>query len=95
MPESKSFRDKRRFDKQMEKRHKQFNRLWMKTVDDVNEFVDQYPETTIYYNLPKTERFLDDLCLSGAWINDRIEGTNRNHRKSLAKKIRKALGYTQ
>ena len=44
-------------------------------------------------------KFVDDLCLSGAWIKDRINGHNpyvsgKSYNKSVTKKIRKALGYT-
>lgn len=47
------------------------------------------------------EKFVDNLCLSGAWIYDRIEkqsgaphSLNPKYKRSLTKKIRKALGYT-
>ena len=39
-------------------------------------------------------KFVNNLCLSGAWIFDRNNHKFPRDRGSLTKKIRKALGYT-
>lgn len=43
---------------------------------------------------PNTERAVDTLATVAGWVSDRLHGINRLHRKSLTKKIRRALGYT-
>ncbi len=45
------------------------------------------------------ENIVDDFCLFGAWIHDRSKGLSglthsTDYKKTLTKKIRKALGYT-
>ena len=86
--------------KRMNKHEESFNKIWRKIVDDTNAFIKENPETTMYsfgnniailYNI---EKFSDSMCLSGAWIQDRINGKMPTDRGSLTKKIRKALGYT-
>ena len=37
---------------------------------------------------------VDNILQIGGWIYDRLHGRNRLHRKSLTKKLRKALGFT-
>lgn len=78
---------------------KAFDKLWTKIVRDTNKFVDDCPDVNMYSLSNNVEKFVDNLCLSGAWIHDRIEKksgapSNKNYRGSLTKKIRKALGYT-
>ena len=70
------------------------DRLWRKIVDDTNEFIQKNPEISMSSFTNNVENFSDDLCLKGAWIQDRINGKNRRDRGSLTKKIRKALGFT-
>ena len=79
--------------KKMKAHEERFNKLWRKIVDDTNEFVEKNPETTMY-SLSSVERISDDICLSGAWIQDRINGHGHRDRLSLTKKIRKVLGFT-
>lgn len=43
---------------------------------------------------PNWERLADDLASMGGWVYDRLNGRNRLHKKSVTKKIRKAIGYT-
>jgi hypothetical protein len=43
---------------------------------------------------PNIERRADDLACMGGWVHDRINGRNRLSKKSITKKIRKALGYS-
>jgi len=42
----------------------------------------------------RVENVVDDIVTTGGWVADRIRGINRLHRKSLTKKLRRALGYT-
>lgn len=42
----------------------------------------------------KIENYRDYIACLGGWLSDRLNGINRLHKKSLTKKIRKALGYT-
>ena len=79
--------------KKMKAHEERFDKLWRKIVDDTNEFIDKNPETTMY-SLNRVERMSDYICLSGAWIKDRINHKNPKDRGSLTKKIRKALGFT-
>lgn len=46
-----------------------------------------------FYDDPNIERIADSVACMGGWIYDRIAGRNRLHKKSMTKKIRKALGY--
>ena len=85
----------------LSKHSQKFDKLRAKIVNDVNEFIKKNPEVTTYtlYQYKDVESFVDTLCLSGAWIQDRIDGKSgvpglENYRGSLTKKIRKALGYT-
>ena len=43
---------------------------------------------------PNIEYLIDDIVCMGGWVSDRMNGINRLHRKSLTKKLRKALGFT-
>ena len=90
---------KEEFIKRMKDHENNFDELWQKIVMDTNTFIEDNPDIGMYSLQNNIEKFIDQLCLSGAWIYDRIEGksgipSNRNYRGSLTKKIRKALGYT-
>ena len=80
--------------KRMKQHEATMDRLWRKIVDDTNQFIKDNPETTMYSFGNNIEKFSDDLCLKGAWIQDRINGKMPRDRGSLTKKIRKALGFT-
>mgnify|MGYP005849973847 CR=1 FL=1 len=90
---------KRSLERKLKKRDQQFDRLWAKIVTDVNDYIDkhgQLSEYDVYYGT--SEKLIDNLCLSGAWIQDRLLGKkgvthSPTYKKSLTKKIRKALGY--
>jgi hypothetical protein len=43
---------------------------------------------------PNWQRYADGITESGAWIYDRLNGCQRSGKKTVAKKIRRALGYT-
>ena len=86
----------------MKKHEEKFEFLWEKIVKDTNDFIETNPKITMYnmklYGSNSISKFTDDLCLSGAWITDRINGktgspSGNNYKGSLTKKIRKALGY--
>jgi hypothetical protein len=40
-----------------------------------------------------TERILDNICLLGAWMHDRLPGKTTSGQRTMTQKIRKALGY--
>lgn len=69
----------------------EFNSLMDKIKDDVIFFADLNPDATTY-DLSTTTQFVDNICESGAWIIDRINGDLTN-KKGLKYKIRKALGF--
>ena len=44
---------------------------------------------------PNVERAIDALAELSGWTYDRLNGINRLHRKSMTRKIKKALGYNK
>lgn len=75
----------------------QFNADVVKLVHEAQESNGLGIDTTIpleFHDDPTTERIVDDIACMAGWIADRLKGINRLHRKSLTKKIRRALGYT-
>ena len=80
--------------KRMKSHEDKFDILWAKIVKDTNEFIKDNPDVGMYSLQNNIEKFSDSMTLSGAWIQDRINGKTWNNRSSLTKKIRKALGYT-
>jgi hypothetical protein len=90
---------KAQYEAKMKKHEQAFDKLWKKMVDDTNQFIKDNPDRSMSQFQNSIEKFIDQLCLSGAWITDRINGksgvpSSSNYRGSLSKKIRKALGYT-
>lgn len=83
--------------KRMKQHEETMDRLWIKIVNDTNEYIrSNKPESPPHNQI---EKFSDQLCLAGAWVYDRSQGKtctthNSAYRGSLTKKIRKALGYT-
>ena len=85
----------------MQNRIKQFDKLMSKTDQEIIDFVNAHgiiSEYTLQGSLHNAEKLTDSLCLSGAWVRDRLtgfEGTTHSpkYRGSLTKKVRKALGY--
>jgi len=47
-----------------------------------------------FHDDPAWQYNADGLAELGGWVYDRLNGRNRLHKKSVTKKIRKALGYT-
>ena len=83
------------YQKKMTKHERSFDLLWVKMVKDTNDHISKYG-TYSDYNM--VESLVDSLALSGSWLADRLRGymgTPHHHtyKNSLAKKIRKALGY--
>lgn len=89
---------KRSLERKLKKRSLQFDKVWQGTVKDVNGYLEKNgPVSDIGEFKRSVENYVDELCLSGAWIQDRLTGHTSvhgsNYRGSLSKKIRKALGY--
>ena len=84
---------KTQFEAKMKAHEKKFNSLMDSIKDDVIKFSETNPDCTTY-DLHTATHFVDNICESGAWIIDRINN-ELNTKKSLKKKIRKALGFTQ
>jgi len=80
------------YTKRMNQHKESFEKLWVKIVNDTNQFIKDNPEKTMY-NLNEVDRFVDDLAFSGTWIHDRINKKYPKDRGSLTKKIRRVLGY--
>lgn len=92
--------NKSEFETKMVEHEQKFDALWREIVETVNEFKKDNPDTGMYsMQSTRIDRIIDTLCLSGAWIHDRIEGYmctphSSTYKKTLTKKVRKALGYT-
>ena len=88
--------DKQEYLKRMKEYSDSFEVLWMKIVEDTNEFIESNPEldTEKASEESSIEKMVDSICLSDAWIMDRLKGKYPNDRGSLTKKVRRALGYT-
>lgn len=84
---------KKQYTKRMKQHETSFDKIWRKIADETNEFIKDNPEISMYH-LQDIEKFSDQLALSGAWIQDRIDGKFPKDKGSLTKKIRKALGFT-
>lgn len=85
----------------MQNRIKQFDKLMSKTDQEIIDFVNAQgivSEYTFMGSLNNANKLTDSLCLSGAWVRDRLTGFSGapgvpEYRGSLTKKVRKALGY--
>ena len=90
---------KQEFAEKMTEHEKAFNELWSKIVIDTNEFLKENERLSEPIgNIGRIDGFIDSLCLSGSWIEDRLNGFSglpktNGYNKSRTKKIRKALGY--
>jgi len=90
---------KEQYVEKMKHHEEEFDKMWDLIVEDTNVFVKDNPSIGMYSFSNNVEKFVDNLCLSGAWIHDRIENVigfpgMKTYKRSLSKKIRKALGYT-
>ena len=88
--------DKQEYLRRMKEHEDSFEVLWIKIVGDTNEFIESNPklDTEKASEENRIEKMVDSICLSGAWIADRLKGKYPNDSGSLTKKIRRALGYT-
>ena len=89
---------------ELEKRFEEIFKVYTEQVhQEIVNAVNDYRESN---NIQEGEgisplfldKFYDYLCLDGAWIYDRLSGyqgfvDSPTYKKSMAKKIRKALGY--
>lgn len=87
---------RKQFEAKMKIKERQFNKVRDSIVDIVNDYQRHNPKSDVPTSI---EKFVDHLCLTGAWIFDRTQGKiatthSSQYRGSLTKKIRKALGYT-
>ena len=77
---------------------KQFDKLWMKIVNDTNKYLKDNPESEVdidaEYSWSQIEHFKDHMALSAAWIYDRLHRYKYRARRGLTRKIRIVLGYT-
>lgn len=88
-------------EKKLQNRIRQFDKLMSRTDAEVINFVEKYgvvSEYTLQGSLNNAKKLSDSLCLSGAWITDKLTGRSGvpslpDYRGSLTKKVRKALGY--
>ena len=61
--------------RKLKKREEQFDRVWDGIVRDVNGYLEKHePESDTMHYPRSVDKFIDQLCLSGAWINDRLTG---------------------
>ena len=92
--------DKKELISKIAQHSKEFDNIWTKIVTDINKYIEEHPEEKSFYPFQCTciESLIDSLCLSGAWIHDRLNDKsglpgNPNYRDSKTKQIRKVLGY--
>ena len=87
--------DKQEYLKRMKEHEDSFDVLLMKIVDDTNNFIkNNQLDTKNASEESSIKKMVDGICLSGAWIMDRLKGKYPKDKGSLTKKVRKALGYT-
>lgn len=79
--------------KKLLKRDKQFDKLWSYIVDDINTFIEKngvLDNHTVDTKLQNLDKITDSMCLSGAWMQDRLKGytswSGNNYSRSLSKK---------
>lgn len=58
----------------------------------VHELPEKQPVEDISGD-PQIERALDEICLIGAWAQDRLNGLRPGDKGTITRKIKKALGY--
>jgi hypothetical protein len=88
----------KKYQERLDQHEATFERLWQKIVADTNAFQSTKKERTWELD-NQIEIFTDRICLTGAWVRDRLNGKiatihNKDYKISLTKKIRNALGYT-
>ena len=64
---------------------------YSKEMDELTTFVSQHKNEFI--EGPDAERAVDGFALLTAWIYDILEGRKYDDKKSMTRRIRKALGY--
>lgn len=64
---------------------------YSKEMDELTTFVSQHQNEFI--GGPDAERAVDDFALLTAWIYDILEGRKYDDKKSMTRRIKKALGY--
>jgi hypothetical protein len=89
---------KEEYSKRLQQHNKDFDELWAKIVQDTNDFISLDSQVTTSDQIEGVEDIVDNFCLSGAWIQDRLDGKSNDpcsekYKGSLSEKIGKALGY--
>ena len=64
---------------------------YSKEMDELTTFVSQHKNEFI--EGPDAERAVDDFALLTAWIYDILAGRKYDDKKSVTRRIKKALGY--
>lgn len=64
---------------------------YSKEMDELTTFVSQHKNEFI--GGPDAQREVDDFALLTAWIYDILEGRKYDDKKSMTRRIKKALGY--
>lgn len=92
---------KEKYLKRVEEFDTKHNELWTDLVIATNKYLDAVDEVeaAATSNEKPLERVIDNLCLAGAWVHDRLNGKagyrgGDKYGSSRAKRIRKILGYT-
>jgi hypothetical protein len=85
--------------------HAEHRALHQATVDAINEYMEAHPDGLSVTQQAdpsgpwKIESFVHDMLHNAAWIEDRLSGRtgsigNPDYRRSLTKKVRRIMGYT-
>lgn len=83
---------------------KELQKINSETMDKVRELVQRAQkdeglewdtdQPVSFHDNPNWQNYADGFAEMTGWIYDRLSGRNRLHKKSVTKRIRKALGYS-
>ena len=91
---------KKQYLKRMEYLKTSFDIVQMKLTRATNEYLTHCDNDKMEHDIINDTdlHYINNLCcelaLTGAWIQDRLEGKYPKSKGSMTKKIRKALGYS-
>ena len=93
---------KETYKKQLNKQIEKFNKIHKNLVELTNKYLeDENNKFTIDTLYDDSIRNMEQFCFTYAWVVDRLQDRNvcfvngnKDYKKSMNKKIRKALGYT-
>ena len=72
---------------------KQLNALVQEAYSREGKDMSNCEPISFRYEWNFNDESIDRLITAGGWVHDRLNGMTRLNRKSLTKKLRKALGY--